>query len=128
MANFDLVRRKGSLIAVGNASGVVEPIAPLKLSAKNLKLVRPRQAILSFLATSQVPDTQDGSMVNYITTAEESDRYTKELWTLVENGVFKIRICSEYPFTAEGAQQAQKELTTPGGKLAGKIIVKISDD
>ena len=45
MANFDLVRRKATLVSVGNASGPVEPIAPLKLSAKNLKLVRPRFAI-----------------------------------------------------------------------------------
>lgn len=42
MANFDLVRRKGTLISVGNASGVVEPISPLRLAPKNLKLVRPR--------------------------------------------------------------------------------------
>lgn len=42
MANFDLVRRKGTLINVGNASGAVEPISPLKLAPKNLKLVRPR--------------------------------------------------------------------------------------
>lgn len=45
MANFDLVRRKGTLVNVGNASGAVEPIAPLKLSPKNLKLVRPRYCL-----------------------------------------------------------------------------------
>lgn len=42
MSNFDLVRRKGTLISVGNASGAVEAIPPLKLAPKNLKLVRPR--------------------------------------------------------------------------------------
>ena len=45
MANFDLVRRKGTLVSVGNASGAVDPIPPLKLSAKNLKLVRPRYVL-----------------------------------------------------------------------------------
>ena len=67
-------------------------------------------------------------MTHYITTGEESDHYTNELWSLLESGVFKVRICSTYPFTAQGAQDAQKELTTPGGKLAGKIIIKISED
>ena len=39
--NFKLARRKGTLVSVGNASGVVEPIAPLKLVEKNLALLRP---------------------------------------------------------------------------------------
>jgi hypothetical protein len=54
MANFDLVRRKGTLVNVGNASGAVEPISPLKLSPKNLKLVRPRSARPAFLLTSRL--------------------------------------------------------------------------
>ncbi len=44
LANFDLLRRKGTLVAVGNASGPPDPISPLKLSPKNIKLVRPRYA------------------------------------------------------------------------------------
>ena len=52
MDNFKLVRRKGTLINVGNASGAVEPIAPLKLVAKNLKLVRPRQVPCSLSSQS----------------------------------------------------------------------------
>ena len=39
--NFKFVRRKGTLVSVGNASGAVEPIAPLKLVEKNLALLRP---------------------------------------------------------------------------------------
>ena len=39
--NFKFVRRKGTLVSVGNASGPVEPIAPLKLVEKNLALLRP---------------------------------------------------------------------------------------
>ncbi|THG93923.1 hypothetical protein EW026_g7432 [Hermanssonia centrifuga] len=109
MANFDIVRRKGTLVSVGNASGPVEPIAPLKLSAKNHKLVRP-------------------SMANYITTPEESTHYSKELFEALASGLFKIRVESVYPFSTEGAQTAQKELTTPGGKLAGKILIKVADE
>ena len=67
-------------------------------------------------------------MGNYITTPEESEHYTKELWEALTSGLFKVRICNVYPFTTEGAQTAQKEITTPGGKLAGKILIKISED
>lgn len=67
-------------------------------------------------------------MANYIVTPEEADHYAKELWDVIKNGVFKIRISSVYPFTAEGAQEAQKELTTPGGKTAGKILIKFADE
>ena len=42
LADFDLLRRKGTLVALGNASGPPDPVSPLKLSAKNLKLLRPR--------------------------------------------------------------------------------------
>lgn len=41
LANFDLLRRKGTLVAVGNASGAPDPVSPLKLAPKNLKLLRP---------------------------------------------------------------------------------------
>jgi len=39
--NFELIRRKGTIVAIGNASGAVPPFAPLKLAPKNLKVVRP---------------------------------------------------------------------------------------
>ncbi|KAI0691988.1 NAD-P-binding protein [Cytidiella melzeri] len=109
MANFDLVRRKGTLVSVGNSSGPVDPISPLKLAPKNLKLVRP-------------------SMPNYVVTPEETEQYYSELFKLISDGVFEIRIPSTYPFTAEGAKAAQEELTTPGGKLVGKILIKIADE
>lgn len=67
-------------------------------------------------------------MTNYITLPEEADHYSKELWDLIKSGVFKLRISSVYPFSAEGAQEAQKELTTPGGKTVGKILLKIADE
>lgn len=67
-------------------------------------------------------------MTNYITTPEEANYYSKELWDTIRSGVFKLRISSVYPFSAEGAQEAQKELTTPGGKTAGKILLKIADE
>ncbi len=67
-------------------------------------------------------------MANYITTPEESTHYSKELFEALASGLFKIRVESVYPFSTEGAQTAQKELTTPGGKLAGKILIKVADE
>ncbi|EKM48389.1 uncharacterized protein PHACADRAFT_179513 [Phanerochaete carnosa HHB-10118-sp] len=107
--DFEMLRRKGTLVCVGNASGAPADVSPLKLSPKNLKLVRP-------------------GMPNYIVTPEEADFYAKELWDAVERGLFKVRIESVYPFSTQGARDAQAELTTPGGKLAGKILIKIVDE
>lgn len=39
--NFKLIRRKGTIVSYGNASGPVPPFAPIKLVEKNLKLLRP---------------------------------------------------------------------------------------
>ena len=40
-SDFEILKRKGTLVSVGNASGAVPPFAPLKLVTKNLRLVRP---------------------------------------------------------------------------------------
>lgn len=67
-------------------------------------------------------------MANYVVTPEEADHYSQELFKLLVDGVFKIRIESVYPFSTQGVKDAQTELTTPGGKLAGKILIKIADE
>ena len=67
-------------------------------------------------------------MANYVAIPEEADHYSKELWYVIKNGTFKIRISGVYPFTSEGAQGAQRELTTPGGKTVGKLLLKIADE
>lgn len=40
--NFKLIRRKGTIVSIGNASGPVPPFSPLKLAEKNVKLLRPK--------------------------------------------------------------------------------------
>jgi len=102
--NFKLLKRKGTLVSVGNASGAVPPFAPIRLVEKNLKLLRP-------------------TVGNYAFTAGELYDYTKELFNLVEAGSLKIKVHKEYPFTTEGAVQAQKDLT--GGKTTGKLLIKV---
>lgn len=67
-------------------------------------------------------------MYNYITTPDEADPYLKEMWDGVESGLFKVRIEKIFPFTAEGVREAQREISTPGNKIAGKMLLKIADD
>ena len=64
-------------------------------------------------------------MGNYIYTPEEGRTYITELFKLIANGTVKIHVHAEYPFTAEGVQQAQKDLV--GGKTIGKVIIKVAE-
>jgi len=105
--NFKLLKRKGTLVSLGNASGAVPPFSPLKLSEKNLKILRP-------------------VLPNYIYTPEEGRLYSAEMFDLISKGSVKINIFKEYPFTAQGVQNAQKDIT--GGKTTGKLLIKVSDD
>ncbi|OBZ80068.1 putative quinone oxidoreductase [Grifola frondosa] len=109
MDNFKLTRRKGTMVSVGNASGAVEPVPPLKLVEKNLVLLRP-------------------TMANYIYTPEEAQYYSTRLFDLIASGVLKINIFKEYPFTTAGAQEAQRDLTVRSGKTVGKLIIKVAEE
>ncbi|KAJ7103185.1 hypothetical protein B0H15DRAFT_811292, partial [Mycena belliarum] len=102
--NFKLLKRKGTLVLFGNASGPVPPFAPIRLVEKNLKLVRP-------------------TVGNYAFTAQERYSYNNQLFELASAGKLNVKIHGEYPFTAEGAVQAQKDLT--GGKTTGKLLIKV---
>jgi len=62
-------------------------------------------------------------MGNYVVTAEEGLHYGKIFFDLVEKDVLRANIFKEYPFTAEGVQQAQIDLTS--GTTTGKLLVKI---
>ncbi|KAJ7597725.1 hypothetical protein C8J56DRAFT_920787 [Mycena floridula] len=103
-ANLKLLKRKGTLVSVGNASGPVAPFSVLKLMEKNLKLLRP-------------------TMSNYMVDAEETHHYGKSAFELVAADVLKVSIFKEYPFTAQGARDAQKDLKA--GKSTGKLLIKI---
>jgi NADPH2:quinone reductase len=118
-----MLRRKGTLVSVGNASGAVPPFAPLRLSQKNLKLVRPTYVIYLALATwfSFMIRLRMG---NYTYTASEALYYSNKLWSLVESGTLKSIIHKEYPFTAEGVRQAQTDMK--GGKTVGKLVIRVS--
>jgi len=105
--NFKLIRRKGTIVSLGNASGPVPPFPPLKLAEKNVKLVRPTRK-------------------NYCATPEEGLHYANEVFGLIQSGTLKINVHKVYPFTADGVVDAQKDLT--GGKTTGKLAIKIADE
>ncbi|BGP44121.1 NADPH:quinone reductase [Rhodotorula kratochvilovae] len=103
--DFDLLRRKGTLVTLGNASGAVPPFAPLKLGPKNLKVCRP---VLN----------------QYVHTREEFQTYAKELFELVQQGALQLAVHGEYPLTTEGIRQTQIDITSR--KTSGKLLVKVA--
>lgn len=103
--DFKMIKRKGTIVTFGNASGPVEPMNLFKLVEKNVKLLRP-------------------TVLNYLVTLEERNSYSTELWGLVSSGALKINIHAEYPFTAEGVRQAHTDLTS--GVTTGKLMIKVT--
>lgn len=103
--DFELLRRKGTLVTLGNASGPVAPFAPLKLGPKNLKVCRP---VLN----------------QYVYTAEEFRGYASELFEIVKQGHLKLAVHGEYPLTSEGIRQSQTDIT--GRKTSGKLLIKVA--
>lgn len=103
-SNFSIAARKGTIVTFGNASGPVPAFAPLKLAPKNLKVVRP-------------------TLFNYVTTREERERYSAELFDLIDQGKVKINVHEEYPFTTEDMRRAFADIKSR--KTTGKLVVKI---
>ena len=62
---------------------------------------------------------------NYVYTAEEAYQYGQQVWDLVTKKALRLNIFNEYPFTTEGVQQAQRDLT--GGKTTGKLVIKFAE-
>ena len=62
---------------------------------------------------------------NYVYTPEEALHYGTETFDLVSKGSLKIRIYNEYPFTAEGIQQAHQAISS--GRTTGKLVIKVAD-
>lgn len=104
-ATFDVslqcVARKGSLISFGNASGAVEPFAISKLSASNVRLMRP-------------------TLFNFIATREEFEKYTKELFEIMEREKIDVRVHEVYDL--KDAATAHDDLE--GRKTTGKLLLK----
>jgi NADPH2:quinone reductase len=61
----------------------------------------------------------------YLAEPEEVTRYGQELYDLVANGKIEVRVHHEYPFTAQGVQDAHSALAS--GTTTGKLVVNIAD-
>ena len=90
--DFTIVARKGTIISFGNASGAVPPFSILRLTEKNVKLLRP-------------------SVMNYVSTAEEFEHYSSQLFDLISRGIVKLHVHDVYKFDIESLRQAQADIT-----------------
>ncbi|KEP47412.1 NADPH-dependent quinone oxidoreductase [Rhizoctonia solani 123E] len=104
--DFVSIRRKGTIVSYGNASGVVPPFSVLKLGAKNVKVCRP-------------------VVGNYLTEPSEFHQYSLELLDLIKSGKLNIAVHAEYPLTTEGIRQSQMDITGRG--TSGKLLVKVAE-
>jgi NADPH2:quinone reductase len=117
-SSLAVVRRKGTMVSFGNASGPVTGFSlayvfrssllldsanPFnrRLSAKNIKLLRT-------------------TLFNYIATREEFQQYAKELWNFIEKDGLNVKIHDVYPL--EDIVRATDDLE--GRKTTGKLLLK----
>ncbi|KAJ5250477.1 hypothetical protein N7489_000887 [Penicillium chrysogenum] len=99
--SLEAVKRKGTIVWFGNASGPVPPLPLAKLTPKCVKVARP-------------------SLFGYIQTREEFEYYTNELFNLLKSGQLKTKIHKIYPL--EDIAQVHKDLE--GRKTMGKPLLK----
>jgi len=100
--SLQAVRRLGTFISFGNASGVVPPINISILSEKNIKLMRPR-------------------LFNYLKTKEEKEKWWKELFQLLADGKLNLKIHKKYKL--EDAKSAHIDIESR--KTTGKLLLEL---
>lgn len=100
-SSLAVVRRKGTMVSFGNASGPVEGFALARLSAKNVKLVRP-------------------TLFNYLATRKEVLEAARELWNFIEKDGLNVKIHDVYPLSdiVRATQDIESRKTT------GKLVLK----
>ncbi|KAJ3045336.1 NADPH:quinone reductase [Rhizophlyctis rosea] len=105
-STFDIslasVRRLGSLLSFGNASGKPEPLDILRLTPRGVRLQRP-------------------SLFELITTKEEFHTYATELLDLYSKGALTIKIHKIYSLD----KAADAHLDIESGKTQGKLLLKV---
>lgn len=99
-ASIELLRLRGSMVTFGNASGAVEPKAPLHLSPKSLWLTRPK-------------------LWDFIATRTELDARTAEVFGWIAAGDLEVRIGARLPL----AEAAEAHRLLQGRSIAGKILL-----
>ena len=99
-ASLELLRLRGAMVTFGNASGAVEPKAPLHLMGKSLWLTRPK-------------------LWDFIATREALDARTSEVFSWIAAGQLDVRIAARLPL----AEAAEAHRLLQGRGLAGKILL-----
>ena len=99
-ASLELLRLRGTMTTFGNASGAVEPKAPLHLSGKSLWLTRPK-------------------LWDFISTREELDSRVEEVFDWIMAGRLEMRIAARLPL----AEAPEAHRLLQGRSLAGKILL-----
>jgi len=98
--DLEVVALKGSVISFGNASGAVEPLKIARLSPKNIRLMRP-------------------TLFGFISTREEFEKYTKELFEMVAGGI-DVSVYKTYKLS----DVAQAHQDIEGRRSTGKLLLK----
>jgi NADPH2:quinone reductase len=98
--SLELLRRRGMMVTFGNASGPVEPLAPLELSrGGSLFLTRP-------------------TLGDYIATRDELERRATDLFSWIADGSLHVHIGSRFPLSdAADAHRALEGRATTGKTL-----------
>ena len=98
---FGLLKRRGLMVAFGNASGAADPVNPLVLSTNgSLYLTRP-------------------SLFAYIATRDELLDRSADLFRLISEGL-DVRIGARYPLD----QAADAHRALEGRKTTGKVLIE----
>ena len=95
-----LLRLRGAMVTFGNASGAVEPKAPLHLMGKSLWLTRPK-------------------LWDFIGTRSELDARSAEVFGWIDSGDLDVRIGARLPL----AEAAEAHRLLQGRSVAGKILL-----
>lgn len=99
--SLELLRPRGMMVQFGNASGAVEPVAPLRLArGGSLFLTRP-------------------TMGNYIATRDELVGRTNDVFSWIEAGKLDVRIGATFPL--EQAAEAHRALESR--RTTGKVLL-----
>lgn len=101
-ASLNSLKPRGMMVTFGNASGPVDPIAPLLLSQKgSIFLTRP-------------------TLAHYTAKREELDWRASDVFNWIRDGVLKVHIHEVYPLGE--AAQAHEELA--GRRSTGKLLLR----
>ena len=100
-ASLGLLRRRGTMVTFGNASGPVDPISPLELMrGGSLFLTRP-------------------SLFDYVATREELEARADAVFGMIASGELEVRIGERFPLP--DAAEAHRALE--GRATTGKVLL-----